>query len=58
MLAVTSPVIHAAMPNSVPMMSATVLACTALPVKKLVIMSAPAKKTASGFQFSPSPLSM
>ncbi len=38
--------------------SATVLACTALPVRNAVNPSMIAKNTASGFQAGPSPRSM
>ena len=55
---VTIPVTQAATPNSEDITSATVLACTALPVKKAVIPSSTAKNTARGFQRLPRPRSI
>ena len=55
---VISPLTQVGMLNWVSRLSATVFACTAFPVRKAVMPSMKAKKTAIHFQFGPSPRSM
>ena len=56
--AVASPVIHPGIRKVAFIVSATVFACTAFPVKKEHITAIAAKKTANHFHCSPRPFSM
>ena len=55
---VNSPLAQTGIPKVVCMVSATVLAWIALPVRNAVTPRMPAKKTAIHFQLGPSPFSM
>ena len=57
-VAVASPVAQTGIPKVVSMVSATVLAWTAFPVRKAVKPRRTAKNTAMGFHAGPSPRSM
>ncbi len=58
MVAVNRPVIHTGIPMIVFIVSATVLAWMALPVRNAVVPNITAKNTASGFHAGPIPRSM
>ncbi len=57
-VAVNRPVIHTGRPSMVFIVSATVLAWIALPVRNAVVPSIAAKNTARGLNAGPSPRSM